>query len=259
MVMAVLIYFLSAQVLTELEPEPVVGVAAAYRSETVNGVSCHIVEASLSMVRVEIVVPDGFPEAEEEFASMVSRSDPFAAINGTYFDTLTFRPIGDIVTRGQRLHDGRMGTVLAITKGNSADIRRVPWGRTQDWDGYSTVLGCGPALILDGVIDIDPAGERFQSEKVTMKTLRSGIGITLDDRIFLLQTRQSVDLPELAAIFESLGCHEAMNLDAGASLGFYADGKTYVRPSRKLTNVLVLYTKQPPDIQISVAKAGSTD
>ncbi len=232
--------------------------AAEYRSERINGVPCHIVEASLSVVRVEIVVPPGFPNAEERFSSMVSRSEPFAAINGTYFDVNTFRPIGDIVTGGTKLYDGRMGTVLAITTDDRADIRRVPWGRTQNWRGYSTVLGCGPALLLDGVIDIDPEGERFQSRKVTMRTPRSGVGITLGDRIILLQTRSSVDLDELAEIFKALGCHEAMNLDAGASLAFHADGKTYQRPSRKLTNILVLYDESANGLLERAARASSS-
>lgn len=254
MLLSLAVFVLTAPVV--VEPEPVVLVEANYRSERVNSVLCHIIEASISRVRIEIVVPPGFPEAEESFDSMIARSEPFAAINGTYFDTKTFRPIGDIVSRGQRLHDGRMGTVLAITEDDVADIGRVPWGRTQNWDGYSSVLGCGPALMLDGAIDIDPTGERFQSDKVTMKTLRNGIGITLDGRIFLVQTRGSVDLPGLADIFLTLGCHEAMNLDAGASLAFYVDGRTLVRPSRKLTNVLVLYKRTSPEIEISVSRAG---
>lgn len=45
---------------------------------------------------------------------------------------------------------------------------------------------------------------------------------------------------------KSFGCHEAMNLDGGASKALAANGKILVPAGRPLTNVIVVYDGKNP-------------
>jgi len=45
---------------------------------------------------------------------------------------------------------------------------------------------------------------------------------------------------------KAIGCHEAMNLDGGASKAFAANGKILAPAGRPLTNVIVVYDAKNP-------------
>src|SRR5207249_1284565 len=150
---------------------------------------------------------------DEPFADLVRKSRPVAAINGACFDKQTLHPIGDLVQDGRVRHSGRMGTVLAIDARGRGEIRRVPWGRTLAWAGYRTVLGCGPMLVRDGRIDVQPAEERFRDPHVLGRSNRSAAGLTRDNKLLLVSVPQAVTLEELAVTMLGLGCAQAMNLD----------------------------------------------
>ncbi|MBL8048608.1 MAG: phosphodiester glycosidase family protein [Chthonomonas sp.] len=191
-----------------------------------------------------VVTAKDFPGTDESFASMVGRSNAAVAINGAYFSTTTLLPIGDLFVDGQLLHGGRMGTVLKMTEDGKMDIERVVRHRTMDWRGHKFVLGCGPALVLDGKVDVDWRGEGFRDPHVTGKTARMAIGYTQGGKLLLVRIGRAVSFGEEAEIMRKLGCHEAMNLDAGASSGLYANGKILVKPSRELTSILAAWVSQ---------------
>ncbi len=218
--------------------------AVGYEQRSVAGVSAHVITVDLSRrdVKVSVTVArGGFPHANESFADMVSRARPVAAINGTFFDKHTLKPIGDIVISGDVVHQGLMGTALAITVDNEAVIRRVTWGHAENWSRYETVLACGPTLVKDGRIDLDPGGERFRDPHVLGDGCRSACGLTSEGKLRLVSVTQAISLRTLADLMLKLGCSDAMNLDGGASTAMYYRGRTIVSPGRKLTNVLTVY------------------
>ncbi len=217
--------------------------ASGPRSVVAAGRACTVIDLRLDDIRLDIVVANGFPSGDETFTSMVVRAKPLAAINGAYFSTDTKKPIGDIVIGGRVLLQGRMGTALAIRKDRTVDIVRVKFHRTMDWSQYETVLACGPALLLDGKVDVDPQVEGFTEAKIMQKHARMGVGYTKDRRILMVHVKDAVTFPEFAQVMLQLGCYEAMNLDAGASLAMYYGGKTLQAPGRKLTNLLVAYRR----------------
>ena len=49
-----------------------------------------------------------------------------------------------------------------------------------------------------------------------------------------------------ARVMKALGCRDAMNLDAGASLAMSYRGRTLIRPGRNLTNLLAVYVDSRP-------------
>jgi len=208
------------------------------------GVPCTVIRVKTGdeRVRVTTVVANGFPSGDETFRAMVQRTQPTIAITGTYFSTKSLKPIGDVVVDGELLYKGMMGTALTINEANEMDIRRVRWGRTEDWTGFKTVLGCGPALVLDGEVDVQPGKEGFRDPHIMGSTRRIGVGFTEDNKEMLLVTTLApVSFDRWAQVMRALGCHEAMNLDAGASMALYYRGSMLMQPSRKLTNLLCVY------------------
>ncbi len=210
---------------------------------TVDKASCLIIEVRLDdpKVRIGVATASGFPGKDEKFSSIIARSKPYAAITGAYFHKNNLLPIGDIVQNGVLTHSGRMGTAFKLTKDRQVDIERVRRHKTYRWEGFETVLACGPALVLDGNIDVKWQEEGFKDPHVTGKAARMGLGYTVDKRLLLVNVRKAVTFAEFAGVMKKLGCVEAMNLDAGASLAMYCDGKYYAKPSRNLTNVLCVW------------------
>lgn len=216
----------------------------AVRTRTVDGIRLRTLDVDLAdpRVRVSIQTARGFPHGSEDFRTLVARARPVVAINGAYFSKQTYAPIGDVVIAGKIVHRGLMGTALAITRRNEVTIRRVRPDRTEDWSRYETVLACGPALVLDRRIDVDPAFERFHDPHVMRAARRMGIAMLLDRRLTIVTTADPVTFAQWARVMYDLGATDAMNLDAGASLAMYVRGKTLLAPSRKLTTILTIRT-----------------
>ena len=53
-------------------------------------------------------------------------------------------------------------------------MRRVVWGHAADWSGFQTVLACGPALVLNGQMDVQPELEGFHDPHVMGATAAHG-------------------------------------------------------------------------------------
>ncbi len=206
---------------------------------TVLGSPVRVVQVDLKRpsVRVGIEVARGFPTGAESFDALVRRSGAQIAITGTFFDTVSLRPVGDLVHNGSVLYRGHMGTALAFTPDNEPFMRRVPFGRTQDWSAFETVLGCGPALVLDGEVDVDATGEGFRDPSIFGTVPRVGVGFTPDKRLLLVATGP-LSFQGFARVMQALQCTHAMNLDAGSSRALYYRGRTLIRPGRQLTNIL---------------------
>jgi len=217
------------------------------KTETVAGFKVRVIRADLASPRIKVgvVLAQGFPGADESFASMIKRNSPAAVINGAYFDKFTKLPIGDIVTGGQVRHSGRMGTALTLTPEQTPDLLRVVRHKTYAWGTYETVLACGPALVLDGKVNVDAGGEGFRSAAIQGKIARMGVGYSQDRVLFLVQFLSKATFDDMAKVFLGLGCFEAMNLDAGASLGMAWRGKILTQPQRKLTNLLAVWDQEP--------------
>lgn len=231
---------LAAAIIGQLSTSPM-----KLTSTRAGGASVRMVEIDLSdeRVHVDLILPKGFPGTSEPFRDLVRRHKPLAAVNGAYFDKKTLRPIGDIGRDGKVLHQGRMGTVFTIDREGVVDFHRVVRHRTYAWGDKRLVLGCGPALLLDGKLDVAWEREGFRDPSVTGRTQRMAIGIRQDQTLLLVHIRDAVSFNGAAEVMKALGCYEAMNLDAGASLAMAFGEQILVKPGRSLTNVIGVWVK----------------
>jgi len=212
------------------------------RSQIADGIAVRTIEVDPRdpRIRVTVATASGFPRGDEPFPSLLARYHPILAVDGAYFSKRTLAPIGDIVVDGQVRYQGMMGTALALTSDGEAVIRRVIPDHAMDWSGYDAVLACGPALVLNGRIDVDPAGERFHDPHVMGATRRMGIAVLPGGHLLFVTTQAAVTFERWAAVMASLGARDALNLDAGASLAMAYRGHVIESPGRRLTNLIVV-------------------
>ena len=181
----------------------------------------------------------------ETYKSMITRTNPTAAITGTFFSPKNFLPTGDIVLGGRYVYFGGIGHAIAITPTNQAVIVSRPVNRQVDWSGFETVLCAGPRLLRNGVVAVSPRGEGFRDRRMMYsKTMRLGVGITRYNRLMFVAVKTPCHLSQLGAIMKKLGCWNAVNVDQGSSSAFYYRGRTVARPGRTLTNMLAIYDRK---------------
>lgn len=199
----------------------------------------HVVKIRLgSNVEVRPAVASGVCES---FKEMVTRLKPYAAINGTFYDT-DYRPLGDILIGGKIVNRGHYRNAVAYKKTGEVHFLRVSRGRIP-WRGYRAGLAAGPRLVHNGKIALDPVADGFSRRSLTLSSYRSGVGRTKDGYLLLVTTKQPMTLNEFAKVMLGLGSVEAMNLDGGGACGLYHNGKTLATPYLQMTNVLLVYKR----------------
>lgn len=193
--------------------------------------------------RVSPIVAKSFPGGDEAATAMVKRTGALAAVNGAYFSRTTLLPIGDVLVDGELIHSGRMGTALILSPDGTARIERVVRHKTMNWEGEETVLACGPQLVQKGLKDVDPAAEGFRDPAIMGSIPRMGIGLTASSELLFVHVRTRVSFEKMAEVFVALGCESALNLDGGASLFLFANGKTLIPAGRKLPVLLGVFRR----------------
>jgi len=216
----------------------------AYQKLRLAGVPANVVTVDLNDagVRVAAGAARGFPYASESFSSILERTRPTAAINGTFFGNANLSLVGDLVVVGKLLHVGRLGTPIAVSVGNVVSFPDLEQGRREAWAGFSSVVCAGPRLLSGGQYVLAAKSEGFRDRRLLGRARRAAIGLTGANKLLLVTVTRSVSLWELAKMMRAAGAVEAVNLDGGSSSALYCQGKTITRPGRGLTNFILVYT-----------------
>lgn len=214
-----------------------------YGKVKIGKIVAHTVTVNLhdENVRVSVALAKGGTGSSESFKSIVNRAKPAAAITGTFFDTKTFIPTGDIAVYGNLIHTGCIGSALCIDSHNRACIVPLSEGRQSKWTGYETVLCAGPKLVSDGKVSISLKREGFR-DSLLAPARRTAVGITKAGKLLIVAINRDTSLAAIAKVMVKLNTQDALCLDGGSSTGFYANGNYLAVPSRQLTNLLVVYS-----------------
>jgi hypothetical protein len=190
-------------------------------------------------------------QGDEPFAAMVRRQQGAITASGTFFSTdAQKRVMGNLVSGGKFLKYSpweNYGTTLGLRSGNRPEMTTARAEGKPNWDQHWFSLTAGPRLLKNGQISVNPKREGFTDPNVMGIAVRSAIGFPeRGKRLLLVTFLTPVSLKKEAAIMQALGCHEAMNLDGGSSVGL-AQGNQIVRPAgRELTNVITIYDVRYP-------------
>lgn len=215
-----------------------------FSNRTVQGIAINLITVDLNSQEIDIrpiVAPAG--EAVS-FQGLINQGEgPYAAITGTFFDPATAITVGNVVSNGRLMTEGSVGSVMTIGEDRKASVRSLEgkMGRHIDWTGTKFAISAGPTLLTDGQANIAPSSEGFRDPGLYGARIRAAMGVTPENKLLLLTTRQPVTLHGLARIFQDLGAVDAVNLDGGSSTALYHAGSTITYPGRRLTNLIGIY------------------
>jgi len=114
----------------------------------------------------------------------------------------------------------------------------APPGKFQKWKA-KTIIGGGPVLLQNGQIQISNNEEMmFAGKAKNNLEPRTAMGYTANGKLIILMIQgrykgiaEGLSLPQMAKIFQELGCVEALNLDGGGSSCLLINGKETIKPS----------------------------
>lgn len=183
---------------------------------------------------------------DESFEKIVKRARGAIVANGTFFAKSSHKDVlGNMVGGGKFLKYSQWenyGTTLGLRTGNRPEMVTARVDGKPQWDQHWFSITCGPRLVKKGQIWINPQAEGFKDPHVLGVGDRTAIGFPADGKkLFMVNFDSSLSLQQEAQVMKAIGCHEAMNLDGGASRALAANGKILVPAGRNLTNVIVVY------------------
>ncbi len=188
---------------------------------------------------------------DEEFTRLVTRHRAAAIANGTFFAKNAQKTVmGNMVSGGKFLKYSQwenFGTTLGLRVGNKPEMVTARVDGKPEWNQHWFSLTCGPRLLRKGEIWLNPQIEGFKDPAVLGTGARTAIGFTADGKkLFLVNFDTSLNLQQEAQAMKAIGCHEAMNLDGGASKALAANSQILVPAGRPLTNVILVYDAKNP-------------
>jgi exopolysaccharide biosynthesis protein len=177
----------------------------------------------------------------DSFEEMASRMQPYAAVNGTFYN-MAMQPLGDILINGKLVNRGIYNCAIAFTRDGRAEfIRRGKSGF--DWTQCRTGVSSGPMLVCQGKVDVNPEADGFKTMDHQSEARRTGIGVTADGVLLLVVSKAEVNIDEFAQTMHTLGAVNAINLDGGPASGLYCEGHTLVNPRLRMTNIIAVYKR----------------
>ncbi|MEM9506485.1 MAG: phosphodiester glycosidase family protein [Cyanobacteria bacterium P01_E01_bin.35] len=191
---------------------------------------------------------------DESFTNMVDRAQAAVVINGTFFSKdEEKRVMGNMVAGGQFLKYSQWenyATTLGIKAGNKLEMVTARKDGQPNWSEHWFSLTCGPRLLKDGKIWLQPELEGFKDPHVFDTGGRTAIGYPQSgDQIYLVTFLSILSLEDEAKLMQGIGCYQAMNLDGGASRSLAYRNQIIVPAGRNLTNVILVYDTQNPASQ----------
>lgn len=197
-----------------------------------------------------------FTAGHELFDSFVKRYPAAVQVNGTFFSKdEQERVMGNMVSEGKTLKYSpweNYGTTLSLREGDYPEMITTRLEGKPSWNDHWFSLTCGPRLLKEGEVWLNPDLEGFRDPHVLGAGPRSAIGFPKSrDKLYLITFLQGLTLNQEAKLMKEIGCYEAMNLDGGASKALSHDSTVLMKPGRGLTNVLVVYDskhKAPPEV-----------
>ena len=207
------------------------------------GVPLEVVEVDLRdpSVLVTLLLPPHGLGSGEAFDAMARRSGATAVINGSYFHPRSYAPAGDLVFQGNYLSMGRVPTAVTITPDNRAAIRPVSLFRLAAWRGFETVVASGPYILHAGIVELGAYPAAYQDGALFRRAARSAVGLRDGRHLIFMSTKTPLTTFEAAKLMRRLGARDAVLLDGGSSTGLAWQGRTLIRPGRKIAYGIGVY------------------
>lgn len=178
---------------------------------------------------------------------IIGQHQPVVAITGTFFAFENQKPVAEVVVDGVQVAQGKRGSCLAVDWDGRVSIFDVGVGNDVDYAPYRHVLR-GMVRIVNGKqVSPAPWDQGFRDRGIWSKAKRTAVGITADNKLLFVSTRQRVLLSELGRAMVSRGAVDAVSLDGGGSSMLYYMGDMRISPSRNLSTLFMIENRSPYD------------
>lgn len=169
---------------------------------------------------------------------IAEREHAIVAVNGNFFHTeeggsvCFFKKDGTIIDTSrtdltEKLYLPWIDDVaIAFTKDQRVKIVHEPEAGWRSLDSLPTIFTAGPVLIRNGIA-VKQAVHSFNDNRYS----RTGAGVTNNGHLILVVVdgnnaeAAGMTINELAQLFQSLGCSDAINLDGGGSSTMWVAGQ----------------------------------
>jgi len=217
----------------------------AYESFKQGPAVYHSVKANLSVDRVsaEVIYAPRLTKAW----TMLGRSQPVAAITGTFFAFENHQPVADVIVDGELVANSARGSALAVDWFGRVKIFDAKRYEAVDWFPYRYAMRGLVRLVQKGVVCPDPKSQGFRDKRIWGSAPRTAVGLTKEGKLVFMATPNSVTLSALGKAMKSRGVVDAVSLDGGGSTMLYYRGSMVIGPKRALSTMFVLHERSPFD------------
>lgn len=181
-------------------------------------------------------------------ADFVARSGGFAGINGPYFCPAEYpscagktNSFDTLLMNKNKVYFNSDNNVYStvpavIFSGNSARFvgQSLEWGRDK---GVDSVIAAQPMTLSGGNVAFGGDGDPKKGSRGS----RSFIGAK--DNIVYIGVVRNATVAEVGHVLKAMGLTNALNLDSGGSVAFYANGRYVAGPGRNTPFGIVLVRK----------------
>jgi len=214
-----------------------------YQSFKLGNATYHSVIADLQSDRVSVRAVHS--KSLTSSWNLVKKSEPVAALTGTFFAPSCGRPVADVLVDGELVAQGQRGSVVAIDWFGKVHIFDTQFRKKIDWFEYRYAVRGAVRIMTNGKINPNPKAQKISGRRIWGRAARTAAGTTRDGKLVLLATPNSVTLSQLAAAARKVGVVNAVALDGGGSTCLYYRGSMVIKTQRKLSNMLVLHEANP--------------
>lgn len=177
-----------------------------------------------------------------EVSTFATRSNAYAAVNGTFFDMNLGNPVCYLRIDGTPIGENMPGkndsvnrkyyqyASIALRNGRAALIVPDSNRRWEETLQDSNIMTSGPMLLQKG----KEVEQRDDRTFVNNRHNRTALGVKPDGTTLLVvvdgrfnHKADGFTLPELQRVMRWLGCSEAINLDGGGSTTMYVHGRPH--------------------------------
>ncbi|MCH8978847.1 MAG: phosphodiester glycosidase family protein [Armatimonadetes bacterium] len=176
---------------------------------------------------------------------MIGVRQPAAAITGTFFGFKSEQPVADVIVDGKLVARGHRGSAVAVDWYGKVHIFDTPFKQEIDLYEYKHLLRGAIRLVRDGKVSPNPKAQHFTDSRLWGRASRTGIGLTGNDVLVMMATKNRVTLSEFGRAMLKLGVRDAVALDGGGSTMLYYRGALVLPPTRNLSTMFILHERPP--------------
>ncbi len=229
---------------TKLLGSPAAGVRVIETQCRNGSLLARVTCATFDEGRYTLRVIDSPSPGSATLASVLSKSNVIAGVNGAYFHS-TFEPVGLVVVNGKTQHPFEKAKLLSgilnvRSNGSIAIIRSGQFSAKTSPPAQA--LQCGPMLVEKGSPVTGLNATRNARRTAVATGPKGEIALVYITSVTLADAAQILCLPN---VFGTWKPTTTLNLDGGSSSGFWAGNIAHLPEIKRVRNFLAIVQRNP--------------